>query len=150
MTTAPPALADRRDEFLVLLERHGAKLSRVSGGRGVIRCLFHADQTASLSIDVERALFHCFGCGVGGGLLDLRRLLGDETVSRGTPLRRRPQRSPVSPMQGAWCELLRHEERAAAKRAEWQPWPSRYRVLRQYHRALATDAQVRAYAHRRM
>jgi hypothetical protein len=111
----------RRDEFVELLQRHGASLSRIRGSRGVIPCILHQDRTPSLSIDMNRGIFHCFGCGAQGGLLDLRRLLGDETGSRTTPRHHRPRRFE-SPLQQARREVMLHEQRAAATRAEWLPW----------------------------
>jgi DNA primase len=33
-------------------------------------CPFHADDTASLVVTPEKNLWHCFGCGVGGGVID--------------------------------------------------------------------------------
>lgn len=32
-------------------------------------CPFHQEQTPSFSVDAERGLYHCFGCGAGGDLL---------------------------------------------------------------------------------
>lgn len=64
-----------RQYFLALLERHGIHLTRP---RGTVLCLFHQEKTPSLSIDTERGLFHCFGCGVGGGVKDFARLVGEE------------------------------------------------------------------------
>ncbi|CAG1002611.1 DNA primase [Anaerolineae bacterium] len=34
------------------------------------RCPFHVDDTASLIVTPEKNLWHCFGCGVGGGPVD--------------------------------------------------------------------------------
>ena len=31
-------------------------------------CPFHQEKTASMSIDVGRGLYHCFGCGAGGDI----------------------------------------------------------------------------------
>lgn len=45
--------------------------------RGNVRCRFHADRTASLSLDLERGLFHCFGCGVQGGTRRFAELVGE-------------------------------------------------------------------------
>src|SRR5262245_2658036 len=87
----------RSHDFVAVLERHGADLSRLRGGRGVIPCVFpgHDDRRASLSVDVDRAVFHCFGCGQAGGFLQLRALLGGAGSSpaprdtgRPTPTRR--------------------------------------------------------------
>ena len=33
-----------------------------------IPCVFHGEKEASLSIDLEKNLYHCFGCGAGGNL----------------------------------------------------------------------------------
>jgi DNA primase len=45
----------------------GAKtdLRRV-GSRWVGLCPFHDERTPSFSVDPERKLYHCFGCGEGG------------------------------------------------------------------------------------
>ena len=34
----------------------------------MIPCVFHGEKEASLSIDLEKNLYHCFGCGAGGNL----------------------------------------------------------------------------------
>lgn len=36
----------------------------------VTQCVFHDDKTASLSISPDKNLFHCFGCGEGGSVID--------------------------------------------------------------------------------
>ncbi len=46
-------------------------------GRGVILCLFHEEKTPSLSIDLEKGVFHCFGCDAGGGVKDFAQLVGE-------------------------------------------------------------------------
>ena len=49
--------------------------------RGLVRCIFHDDSTESLSLDLERALFNCFGCGVGGGAKRFAELVGEASWS---------------------------------------------------------------------
>src|SRR5262249_484366 len=56
-------------------ETHGISLTKPCG---LVRCIFHAEQTPSLSIDTERGLFHCFGCGVGGGVRKFAELVGEQ------------------------------------------------------------------------
>jgi DNA primase len=44
------------------------QLRRV-GSRWVGRCPFHDERTPSFSVNADRKLYHCFGCGVGGDLI---------------------------------------------------------------------------------
>lgn len=46
-------------------------------GRGMVLCIFHSEKTPSLSIDLEKGVFHCFGCGVGGGVKKFAELVGE-------------------------------------------------------------------------
>ena len=60
-----------RSEVLVqrLVEASGIELKR--GGKDLVgRCPFHEDDTASLVVTPARNLWHCFGCGIGGGPID--------------------------------------------------------------------------------
>ena len=52
-----------------LVEASGIEL-RKSGKDWLGCCPFHADDTASLVVSPARNLWHCFGCGVGGGPID--------------------------------------------------------------------------------
>lgn len=40
-------------------------------GRYHVLCPWHPERTASLSVNEERGLFHCFGCGASGSVIDL-------------------------------------------------------------------------------
>ena len=52
-----------------LVEASGIELKR--GGKDMLgRCPFHEDDTASLVVTPGKNLWHCFGCGVGGGPID--------------------------------------------------------------------------------
>jgi DNA primase catalytic core len=52
-----------------LVEASGIELKR--GGKDMLgRCPFHEDNTASLVVTPGKNLWHCFGCGVGGGPID--------------------------------------------------------------------------------
>ena len=58
---------DRVREAVDMVELVGAKtdLRRV-GSRFTGLCPFHDERTPSFSVDAERKLYHCFGCGEGG------------------------------------------------------------------------------------
>ena len=43
---------------------------RKAGKEYVGRCPFHADKTPSLSVNEDRGVFHCFGCGAKGDVYD--------------------------------------------------------------------------------
>lgn len=53
----------------------------------MVRCPFHGDEHASMSIDLDRGLWCCFGCGEKGGLNRLARLL-DTDLNEGEVLMR--------------------------------------------------------------
>ena len=52
-----------------LVESSGVALKK-SGKDFVACCPFHADDTASLVVTPAKNLWHCFGCGAGGGVID--------------------------------------------------------------------------------
>jgi DNA primase len=72
MARIPEAEIERlKSEISVerLVEASGIELKR--GGKDLLgRCPFHADDTASLVVTAAKNLWHCFGCGVGGGPID--------------------------------------------------------------------------------
>ena len=59
----------QRVSLLRLVESQGYEIKR-QGKDYVIRCPFHEDDTASLVITPDKNLFHCFGCGAAGSVID--------------------------------------------------------------------------------
>lgn len=52
-----------------LIEASGIELKKA--GKDLLgRCPFHEDDTASLVVTPAKNLWHCFGCGIGGGPID--------------------------------------------------------------------------------
>ena len=51
----------------------------------MVKCPFHGDEHASMSVDLDRGLWVCFGCGEKGGINRLSRLL-DKEVNEGEVL----------------------------------------------------------------
>src|SRR5262249_7614097 len=109
-------VVSRQEQFEALLLRHGANLARLRNRRGLIHCLFHHDEHASLSLDLDRALFNCFAFGTRGGLAHLRRLLGGGRAGS-TPHHQEAE----SDRERARREVIRREDAAAARRAEAAP-----------------------------
>lgn len=72
MARIPEAELERlkREVSLVrLVQSQGHPLQK-RGKDWVMRCVFHEESTASLSISPEKNLYHCFGCGAAGSVLD--------------------------------------------------------------------------------
>jgi DNA primase catalytic core len=72
MARIPEAEIERLKEAVPverLVEASGVELKK--GGKDLIgRCPFHEDATASLVVTPAKNLWHCFGCGIGGGPID--------------------------------------------------------------------------------
>jgi hypothetical protein len=69
---APASPADRR-VFRELMAEIG--VTPRSGNQEMHRCPWHPDEHPSLSVHWGAAVFHCFGCEVGGGIGTLRAML---------------------------------------------------------------------------
>lgn len=52
-----------------VMEKNGIKLTGPGNPKKAL-CPFHKEKTPSLSVNVEKNLFHCFGCHVGGSVVD--------------------------------------------------------------------------------
>lgn len=52
-----------------LVEASGVALKK-AGKDWLGKCPFHADASASLVVTPAKNLWHCFGCGAGGGSID--------------------------------------------------------------------------------
>jgi len=55
--------------LLRLIESQGYKVEK-RGKDWAMRCVFHEEETASLIVSPEKNLYHCFGCGAAGSVID--------------------------------------------------------------------------------
>ena len=62
--------------LLTLAHVHVSRLT-VRGPKGKGLCCFRQENTPSLSFDFEKGVFHCFGCGKGGGVKDFALAVGE-------------------------------------------------------------------------
>ena len=46
------------------------QLTRRTGANQFGLCPFHSEKTPSFSVNTERQIYHCFGCGKGGGVIN--------------------------------------------------------------------------------
>jgi len=56
-------------DFVALVEER-TELRRSSGANYMGRCPFHEERTPSFSVNAQKKMFHCFGCGVEGDVFD--------------------------------------------------------------------------------
>jgi hypothetical protein len=102
---------------LGLFERHLDLRPLRGRNRGLVRCRFHEDRTGSLSVDVARGLFNCFGCGAQGGVQRFAELVGESSAH---PPPRHELRE--SAWTVAWREAVRLGRAHYARRGDWLPW----------------------------
>ena len=105
-----------------VLDRYGIRPDRA----GFIRCPFHVgDRTASLKLYPGQRGWHCFGCQVGGSVVDfVARLFGltpldavrrlNEDFSLGLPIDR--------PATAAECQKVQHRREVSATYRDFEGW----------------------------
>src|SRR3954451_25093866 len=59
-------------DFLAVLEHYGL-VAHGSGVQRQVLCPFHADRKPSLKVNLGRKVFHCFGCGAKGNVIEFVR-----------------------------------------------------------------------------
>ena len=76
-------------------------------------CPFHNEKTGSFSVSPDKQIFHCFGCGAGGGVITfIMKAEGltfphaDTRTGRSRAQSGAPQRASVRALQGCWTLLL--------------------------------------------
>jgi DNA primase len=79
-------IAEVKQEYTIerVLEHYGADTSGVTGldRWSSMRCPFHADDTASASVNLVVGRFKCFACDIQGDVLDI--VQGQELLSNVT------------------------------------------------------------------
>lgn len=146
MARIPEADIERlKNEVAVerLVQAAGIELKK-SGKDWLGRCPFHEDDTASLVVTPPKNLWHCFGCGIGGGPIDwmikregvsFRRavelLQGDASSAADPPRAQRPRlAAPPVALDAGEQELLDQ-------------------VIGYYHETLLQSPEALAYLQRR-
>lgn len=93
-------------DLVAFLQHYGVKARKIGRGAKAL-CPFHDEKTPSMSIDVKKGVYHCFGCGKSGDhftfLQEHARLSFTEAVAE---LRRHaggfaPEPTPTAPVPNA-------------------------------------------------
>ena len=80
------------------------------GRKHVGLCPFHSEKTPSFTVDEEKQLFHCFGCGVGGDVFSL--VMEKENLSFPEALKYLAEKYRIPlPQQRVNPQLLKLEEK---------------------------------------
>jgi DNA primase len=82
---------------------------RQRGRKFVGLCPFHAEKTPSFTVDADKQLYHCFGCGVGGDVFSL--VMEKESLSFPEALQQLAERYHIPlPRRGFSPQALKLEE----------------------------------------
>jgi DNA primase len=124
---------ERVRESVDMVDLVGSKtdLRRV-GSRWVGLCPFHDERTPSFSIDTERKLYHCFGCGEGGDAIGFVRAIEgldfpeavEALAERYNVSVEREEDDPAAERRRRWRERLRALLDRAARFYEAYLWDS--------------------------
>ncbi len=122
---------------------------RKQGKRYVGLCPFHSERTPSFTVDRERGLFHCFGCGAGGDVFEF--VMRAHGLSFPEALRELARRAGV-PLEepredrGEWERWLRAADGAAGFFERCLAHRETGRVAREYlHRRGVDPATARRF-----
>lgn len=153
MARIPEAEIERlKNEVSVerLVESSGIELKK-SGKDFVGCCPFHEDATASLVVTPAKNLWHCFGCGVGGGPLDwVMKQNGVSFRHAYELLRANPALAAGSVTQaGAPLKLSRVRKLAPPVALDAGEQQLLNQVIDFYHQTLLASPEALAYLDRR-
>lgn len=108
---------------------------------GLVTCIFHPDTDRpghrSLSVDLDKGVFNCFGCGAQGGLRDFARLVGAPEPEQ--------RQSATAPLATAWRRVFEQAEREGKWAETWRPLWTLNDVVRATRR-LADSYRAAAHA----
>lgn len=105
------------------------KFRRIGRHKAVALCPFHPDHNPSLSIDLRRGLFYCFGCAAGGDIIrfvEKRDGVKSKTAAKIlgilredlSPAERRELRRLARKREKQRAELVAHEEQERHERID--------------------------------
>ena len=112
------AFVKQHADLRAVLARYGVALPQQHAKNIKIRCLFHREEHASLSISLERKVFHCFGCGEGGDLIALVARKEGATLREAARLIATLSGTPCAPPEATRTARPRSRSKAAPSAPE--------------------------------
>lgn len=144
----------KNTDLAALVRAHGVELKK-HGSRDLAgRCPFHAEKTASFVVTPSKNLFHCLGCGAGGGPIDFVmkaegltfRAAVDKLLARGPAVRRAARVAPAAAALAAvGSAKAAKKENTAATIPEERAQVLLERVVTIYAQAFAETTAGRDY-----
>ncbi|SEK72591.1 DNA primase, catalytic core [Atopomonas hussainii] len=135
----------KREVSLVrLVQSQGHALER-RGKDFVMRCVFHDESTASLSISPEKNLYHCFGCGAAGSVIDWVMKTQGVSLPHAVQLLRNDAPLDSSEKVGVARSQARHLPPLAAGSSELEAAALLQSVAEFYHGNLKQSPEALAY-----
>jgi DNA primase len=122
------ALIRERADFATILARYDIAPSNLQGQITVL-CPFHDDRQPSLSINLDRKLFHCFACQAKGDILDFVARIEDVSLPDAARIVARYCGIPVE----GYSPACRPPPKAAAERQNASFVNGTIRKERQHH-----------------
>ena len=138
-------------DIVDLFESFGVKLSQ-RGKSYAGLCPWHEDHEPSLSVDREKGLYHCFGCGESGDVVDLVEKMKGlgfrealEYLRRETAHPQREAAKKVAPREAPKPPEKPPEPEAPATTTEVHPDFTLTTVSDYYHKRLAENKDAQEY-----
>ncbi|MCT4938884.1 CHC2 zinc finger domain-containing protein [Pseudomonas aeruginosa] len=135
----------KREVSLVRLVQSQGHALEKRGKDFVMRCVFHEESTASLSISPEKNLYHCFGCGAAGSVIDWVMKTQGVSLPHAVQLLRNDAPLDSSEKVGVARSQARHLPPLAAGSSELEAAALLQSVAEFYHGNLKQSPEALAY-----
>jgi DNA primase len=135
----------KREVSLVRLVQSQGHALEKRGKDFVMRCVFHEESTASLSISPEKNLYHCFGCGAAGSVIDWVMKTQGVSLPHAVQLLRNDAPLDSTEKVGVMRSHARHLPPLAAGSSELEAAALLQSVAEFYHGNLKQSPEALAY-----
>jgi len=125
-----------KPDIVKVMEKEGIQLTNGARGGLKCRCPLHEDQSPSMTVNVDKQVFYCFGCGEGGDVITfIKKLHGLSFKQALAYLEIEPGEKP---------KVNEEEMFRLARRQRFEAWVVRTRgVLSDAHRELDSLKAIR-------
>jgi DNA primase catalytic core len=137
-----------RVDIVALFSHFGVKLTTKGRGFSGI-CPWHQDKDPSLSVDREKGLYHCFGCGESGDAFALVEKMKGVGFREALEYLRRHAGRMAAPRPPARPAAQEAEAAPGASTEDDHPEITLSTVVEHYHKRFCESSQARGYLEKR-